>query len=106
MRLLTIKTVMPRPSTQPKTQQKIGGIPVKKAGGFTFGATNAATNKNPGSVGNTTNKPAFNFGGSTASTKPVAFNFGNSSNAGSADSKQPARKKPPGADPRDGGSAT
>ena len=82
------------PSTQPKTQQKNGGIPVKKAGGFTFGATNA-TNKNPGSVGNTTtNKPAFNFGGSTASTKPAVFNFGTSSkNAGSADTKQPARKK-------------
>ena len=73
--------------TQPKTQQKIGGIPVKKAGGFTFGATNAATNKNPGSVGNTTtNKPAFNFGGSTASTtKPAAFNFGSGNNEISTD---------------------
>ena len=59
---------------------------MKKAGGFTFGATNT--------VGNTTNKkPAFNFGGSTASKK-AAFTFGASAkNAGSSDIKQPATKK-------------
>ena len=59
---------------------------MKKAGGFTFGATKT--------VGNTTNKkPAFNFGGSTASKK-AAFTFGASAkNAGSSDIKQPATKK-------------
>ena len=68
----------------PPTQQKIGGIAVKKAGTFVFGgnATSAKTttttnNKTLVSFGTATNKPAFGFG---ATTKKPAFSFGTTTN--------------------------